>query len=229
MHFCVSCFLLLWDGNSVAVLVFPSGRKMGWPTFALSDAFILLLSRSMLFANLLKIAAGAFFPLLFRQSGIQLVHFLSTFSTAFSFFLPPPSPLSIHLFPVLFVAFIHSNQGRQLECERESAPALFYFPRPCAKNNNRNGVGELVGGWLTGWVGGCGVCFGGNAWKKSIKQLMPNEWQALPISTYPRNRNGNENQRIASRATLCGKINTMMTFSMAKDGRQEVGRSRREP
>lgn len=146
------------------------------------------------------------------------------------FFLPsPPSPLSVHLFPVLFVAFIHSNQGRQLECERESAPALFYFPRPCAKNNNRNGVGELVGGWLTGWVGGCGVCFGGNAWKKSIKQLMPNEWQALPISTYPRNRNGNENQRIASRATLCGKINTMMTFSMAKDGRQEVGRSRREP
>lgn len=112
------------------------------------------------------------------------------------FFLPsPPSPLSIHLFPVLFVAFIHSNQGRQLECERESAPALFYFPRPCAKNNNRNGVGELVGGWLTGWVGGCGVCFGGNAWKKSIKQLMPNEWQALPISTYPRNRNGNENRQ----------------------------------
>lgn len=52
-----------------------------------------------------------------------------------------------------------------------------------------------MGGWLTGWVGGCGVCFGGNAWKKSIKQLMPNEWQALPISTYPRNRNGNENRQ----------------------------------
>jgi len=97
MHFCVSCFLLLWDGNSVAVLVFPSGRKMGWPTFALSDAFILLLSRSMLFANLLKIAAGAFFPLLFRQSGIQLVHFLSTFSTAFSFFLLRRRP-----FPSIF-------------------------------------------------------------------------------------------------------------------------------